>query len=326
MIVELTLEDAIQRFARTDFERKLIAYPFSFERTHFVYEQNGSILGRLSANCSIRDQERGYVGMFDVSAGGGREVALALLNAAESWLQNRGVTQIFGPVNYSTFFDYRFEVSRTGQDEPFPFFWEPRNPSSYPNWFQKAGFQIADEYFSRAYHQVQTILPASQQRYDDSIRAGFSVRTLDLKSNLNRELKILSRINASSFEENFIAEPFDEELYKSMIAPQYFAKLSEYTFFVLNPEGEEVGYFFLFVENGYLVWKTVAIIPEYQGAGLASFGIHHALQLALKNGVDKLLAALIRVGAPSEVLLNRASKLMLWEHRYAVFQKTVKKL
>jgi GNAT superfamily N-acetyltransferase len=109
-----------------------------------------------------------------------------------------------------------------------------------------------------------------------------------------------------------------------LIAPQYFSRLSEYTFFILNPAGEEIGYFFLFVENGYLVWKTVAILPEYQGAGLASFGIHHALQLALRNGVDKLLAALIRNGAPSEVLLNRAKSLQLWEHRYAVFEKSIK--
>jgi GNAT superfamily N-acetyltransferase len=324
MIVELSLEESLIRFARTEFEKKLIAYPFAFPRSHFIYEDQGHVLGRISANLSLRDPERGYIGMFDAEKDSSDAVASALIRAAEDWLLSQGVNRVYGPVNYSTFFDYRFEVARSGTEEKFPFFWEPRNPAHFPQWFLKNGYQVADEYFSRAFHRVQLILPVSQHRYDDALKAGFSTRTLDLSGNAAHELKMLSKINAGSFEESFIAEAFDEQLYRALIAPQYFSRLSEYTFFLLNPAGEEIGYFFLFVENGYLVWKTVAILPEYQGAGLASFGIHHALQLALKSGVDKLLAALIRTGAPSEVLLNRAKTLQIWEHRYAVFEKTVK--
>jgi GNAT superfamily N-acetyltransferase len=324
MIVELSLDESLIRFARTEFEKKLIGYPFAFARTHFIHEEKGRILGRISANLSLRDPERGYIGMFDCDATAGDSVASALIQAAECWLASKGVSRVYGPVNYSTFFDYRFEIARAGMEENFPFFWEPRNPTTHPKAFLQNGYQIADEYFSRAFHRVQLILPVSQHRYDEALKAGFSTRTIDLSGNAAHELKMLSKINAGSFEESFIAEAFDEQLYRALIAPQYFSRLSEYTFFILNPAGEEIGYFFLFVENGYLVWKTVAILPEYQGAGLASFGIHHALQLALRNGVDKLLAALIRIGAPSEVLLNRAKTLQIWEHRYAVFEKTFK--
>ena len=67
----------------------------------------------------------------------------------------------------------------------------------------------------------------------------------------------------------------------------------------------------------------MAILPEYQKAGLASFGIHHSLMLAEKYGIQKVIAALIRNGAPSEVLLKRAESFLIWEHRYAVFEKSI---
>lgn len=324
MIVELTIQEAIVRFARTDFERKLISYPFEFERTHFIDERNGVIVGRVSANLSLRDSTRGYIGMFDyqTSIDDSEQGASILIESAVRWLMNRGVKKIYGPVNYSTLFQYRFELPRDENEVAAPvFFWEPTQPEGFIKSFQNVGFTVAEEYHSRAYSNLQLILPKSQTRYEEALKSGFSTRPIDLASKPEHELKMLSKINAGSFDESFLAEPFDEKIYKALVAPQFIQYLSEFSFFILNQKGEEIGYFFLFPESDYLIWKTVAILPEYQGFGLAGFGIHHALMLAEKYSIKKVVCALIRKGAPSEVLLSRAVPFKIWEHRYAVFEK-----
>ena len=324
MIRELTLVEAVALFARNESEKEFISFPFTFERTHFVFMTGERISGRISANLSLRDSGRGYIGMFecDASSPHASTIAGELIAVTEKWLKDRGVKNAYGPVNYSTMYQYRFELPRDAGDQTPSFFWEPAQPAVYVDWFESAGYSVADRYFSKAFENLHLIVPKSQQRYDDALKMGFSTRVLDFSKDPQHELAMLSKINAGSFEESFLAEPFDEKAYRTLVAPRFFDVLSEFSFFILNPKGEEIGYYFLFPENGYLVWKTIAILPEYQKAGLAGFGIHHSLLLAEKHGIKKVVAALIRNGAPSEVLLKRGEQFQIWEHRYAVYGKT----
>jgi GNAT superfamily N-acetyltransferase len=323
MILELSLSEALKKFAKEESEIRFLSFPFQFERVHFIAIENGKSIGRISANRSLRDPDRGYIGMFecDPSLKNAQNTAASLIGSAEKWLTGRGVKKAYGPVNYSTMFSYRFELPRSSQPSVPSFFWEPTQPPDYLHWFRAAGYSVADEYFSRAFENLHLIVPKSQHRYEEALRLGYSTRALDFSKNPGHELSMLSQINAGSFEESFLAEPFDEKAYRELVAPQFFKVLSEFSFFILNPKGQEIGYFFLFPENGYLVWKTIAILPKYQKAGLAGFGIHHALLLCEKHGIRKVIAALIRKGAPSEVLLKRAESFLLWEHRYAVLEK-----
>jgi len=327
MIREISIQDLGQQFARTDFERKIFGFPFGFERVHFIdQEPDGRSTGRIAASISSRDAESGYIGFFECDPYGidAGSRALSLIHEACRWLQARGVRTIHGPVNYHTLFDYRLRLEDgPGSEAAPPFFWEPSQPACYVEWFRSAGFELAEEYHSRGYHHLDRILPKSQERFDLAVSKGFSVRSLDFSSNRSRDLLALTRINAGSFEQSFLAEPFDNRAYQELVAPRFALLLSEFSFFILNPSGEEIGYFFLFPESGYLVWKTLAILPEYQGAGLAAFGIHHALTLASRHGINRVVSALIRNGAQSEHLLRRGEAFQIWEHRYGVFKRTL---
>jgi GNAT superfamily N-acetyltransferase len=325
MIREVQMQDLEKRFAKTDFEKKVVGYPFAFDRVHFIDEgENGEILGRISANVSSRNPEAGYIGFFDCdpSVSGAKQQALSLIGQATLWLRDRGVRTVHGPVNYHTLFDYRMRLEDgPGSETPPEFFWEPSQPACHVDWFRRAGFELVEEYHSRGYHLLDRILPKSQDRFDQALAKGFSIRPLDFAINRNRDLTALTRINAGSFEQSFLAEPFDDRAYQELVVPRFAALLSEFSFFILSPSGEEIGYFFLFPESGYLVWKTLAILPEYQGVGLAAFGIHHALTLASRNGITRVVSALIRNGAQSEHLLKRGEAFQIWEHRYGVFRK-----
>lgn len=327
MIRELQIQDLRERFSRTEFEKKIFGFPFQFERVHFVSEgEGGEPCGRIAASVSLRDRETGYLGFFecDPTRPGAEDRARSLIDSATGWLRQRGVRTVYGPVNYHTLFDYRFRLpDEPGLEVPPVFFWEPSQPRNYVDWFLQAGFNLAEEYHSRGYRHLDQILPKSQSRFDDALAKGFSVRPLDFAGNRDQDLLALTRINAGSFEQSFLAEPFDEQAYQALVAPRFAALLSEFSFFIQNPSGEEIGYFFLFPESEYLVWKTLAILPEYQGAGLAAFGIHHALTLAARSGITKVVSAMIRNGAQSEHLLKRAESFQIWEHRYGVFKKTL---
>jgi GNAT superfamily N-acetyltransferase len=325
MIRQLGLEELVTGFARTEFERAIFGFPFGFDRAHWM-EEGVDRPGRLAANVSSRDPESGYIGFFDMdpSVPGATDRALALIGDAILWLRARGVRTVHGPVNYHTLFDYRFRLEDGPGTESAPvFFWEPSQPAVHVDWFKRAGFLQVEEYHSRGYRNLDLILPKSRDRYEQALKKGFSVRSLDFACNRNRDLQALTRINAGSFEQSFLAEPFDNRAYQELVAPRFASLLSEFSFFILNPEGEEIGYFFLFPESGYLVWKTLAILPVYQGAGLAAFGIHHALTLASGHGIERVVSALIRNGAASEHLLKRGEEYQIWEHRYGVFRKTL---
>ena len=326
MIHSLSLKEAETRFAKTPFEKKMVSYPFSFERAHFIDEENGQVLGRISANLSVKDPTRGYIGFFecDLSKPHAIERAKKLIHTAENWLKQRGVKTAYGPVNYFTLFSYRFELPRDENAKNTPeFSWEPTQPEAYVSFFTDEGYTVADEYFSKAYRLSNEVVEKSSHRFQAAEQAGFKTRPIDLKTDLKHELQALAKINEGSFQESFLSEPFDSKTYVTLGAPQFFEKITDFSFFLLNPQGKEVGYFFLFEDQGYLVWKTLAILPEYQKAGLAGFGMYHSFLKAQQKGLTQVITALIRRGAPSEVLLHRAQDLFLWEHRYAVFQKTL---
>ncbi len=327
-IRELDHQESVEVFPHNEGERELIAYPFDFDRAHFIALEDGRRIGRISANTSKRDPGRGYFGFFHVEETGLSEsedaCARALLSYAESWLRGKGASHIVGPVNYSTLFDYRIRLDpEEGDSGKEPFFWEPSGSPRSRVWFEREGYQVFEEYHSCAYRNVERVLPVSEKRYEEAIRSGFSTRPIRFTGGNSPDLEILFRINSRAFQDSFLAEPFDLDAYRTLNVPKYTKLLSDFSFFILNPEGREVGYFFLFPDRESLVWKTLALFPEYQKAGLAGFGIHHALKLALDRGISSVVSALIRRGAPSEALLSRAAPLKAWERRYGVFRKTL---
>lgn len=323
-ILKADLTNDLDRFGRDEWEKRVLRFPFAFEREHFLAHEGDRIIGRIAANRSERDPSRGYVGFLRVEETADRRKAVvhALLDQAESWLTARGVSKCYGPVNYHTMFDYRLRLpDRPGVPEAPSFFWEPSQPPEQVAWFEEVGYVLHEEYHSRAYRNLDSILPKSSKRYQEALDAGFSTRPIDLITDPGKTLAALVRVNSGSFAESVLSEPFDSAAYRALVAPKFTGLLSEFSFFILNPAGEEIGYFFLFQESGVLVWKTLAILPEYQGAGLAAFGIHHALLLAEKHGIKEVVAALIRKGAQSEHLLKRGEEFLVWEHRYGVFVK-----
>ena len=316
----------LQNFAQTPLELEMIQFPFTFKREHWLVEKNNKIIGRIAACISLSDPNRGYIGFYenDLEDSDRESISVLLLSTAESWLKKHGIRTVFGPINYSTWFNYRFqtEVERTADATDSQFEWEPTLAPEYFSDWKNNGFSIADTYHSKAYSKIGNSLKPTEPAYQKFIEQGFSMRPMQFQEFPEREAKAITKINRNSFSDNFIVEPIDPVAYQKLYAAPFSKYISDLCFFMLDPDKNEIGYNFSFVDQGYFVWKTMAIMKEFQGKSISTASIHYSLCLAQKKGVDNMVAALIRAGAPSEVLLNKIST-ALWTHHYSLLKKEI---
>lgn len=102
----------------------------------------------------------GLVGFFECEDR--IETARALLDEATRWLAAQGAARVVGPMNFSTWYRYRFV---TGGHERGPFLLEPYNAPWYGRLFQAAGFTPYRQYASlRVTHTPVAMLAAMHAR------------------------------------------------------------------------------------------------------------------------------------------------------------------
>lgn len=316
--------ELMKGFSQTPSELELLCYPFQFKRNHWIALHSGIMAGRIGAAVSLADPTRGYIGFYRNQMNGTDRSQLAnqLLDTAENWLRKNGVHQIYGPVDYSTWFNYRFQskiqIFNSSVDHQFD--WEPKyDPLSLQDWFQK-GYQEVEKYHSKAHTGIEQVLKLTEPNSSRLISEGYSFKPIDFKLHKEASKKTIDQINRNSFTGQFLFEPLDPVAYETLYAKPFVEWLSELSFFILNSEGRAIGYSFSFIDHGYLVWKTMAIEKEYQGKSLATLVIHRTIQLAIQQGITNMVAALMKSGGQSELLLNRISK-PLWTHEYTLLIK-----
>lgn len=316
--------ELIDAFSDSTAEHDLIRHRFPFNREHWIVMQDGQCVGRVGAALSISDPKRGYIGFFKNDLQKEDRILLSkqLLETAEQWLKQMGAKQVYGPIHYSTWFNYRFqskiECFNNARDQQFD--WEPKyDPRSIHEWIDH-GYQEVEKYHSKAHAGIKPVLKLTESNYNRLISEGYSTQTINLKQDPIHTLKTLEKINRHSFTDQFLIEPLDPVAYESLYAKPFSDKLSELSFFIKDPKGEEIGYSFSFIDHDYLVWKTMAIEKNHQGKSLATLAIHQTIRLATERGITNMVAALMKTGAQSELLLNRISK-PLWTHEYILLRK-----
>jgi GNAT superfamily N-acetyltransferase len=282
--------------------------------------------GRIGASLSQTDPKRGYIGFFEASD---FHAAKFLIDTATAWLKDHGVSKIYGPINFTTWFSYRFQMApEIGQavstdDLKIPqFHFEPAHPPEYPIWFQEYGFRVAETYHSDGLEGIYGIIDDTRKDYERSISSGYSFRTWNAQTLMEKEVPILYQLSVFGFKNNFLFESIPFELFRDLYVPLLDSKVDlKLSYFALDSNGKEVGFFFNFIDQQYFIMKTVAVLPEFRGRGLSNAMLHLAASEASRRGIDRVMAALVRDGNQSESY-SRKQKL-LWKKKYALFQLDV---
>ncbi len=294
----------------------------------WIARRGEALVGRIGANLSPTRPETGYVGFFEAAEGGDPEIARVLLETATTWLRERGVTKAYGPIDRSTWYNYRYRVeTRTADAMPAseePFAWEPWQPPGYVAAFQAAGFEEVERYHSHGYRGVDgmrlkdaadLIRGAADYALSQGYRfEPFSTRWADV-------LPDMYAMGNVCFTKNVLFEPlaWDEfvTLYEGVGAKVDYRPSS----WLVDKDGQKRGMMFAYVDRGYVVMKTVGVYPELRRGGLSLGLLWAACNRGLELGLDATLAALFKSGNASEGMLRGGfGGATAWRHDYALFQ------
>ncbi len=266
--------------------------------------------GKVKSRCALYDnpylfyqnKKAACIGNFE--SVNNEEIAAELLTHVSSNAKKLGAQFLIGPMNGSTWNDYRFSVHH---NQP-PFFLEPWHHLYYHDQFIKNGFAIIGKYFSSietdlAFHNPQVVEKERQLK-----QSGVTFRNISLVE-FEAELEKLFCFNAIAFQSNFLYTPINKDA---------FIKKYEETISIINPafviiaEDDKknlVGYIFC-VDDFFnkkeksLILKTVARHPDKKWSGTG----HVLGKMICEKAIDNNYKSIIHSFMYEEGTSNKMSK------------------
>ncbi|MDD4858765.1 MAG: hypothetical protein PHR56_00965 [Dehalococcoidales bacterium] len=183
------------------------------EVTHFLAHRNGSTVGRISAAVNHRFNEFhrtsiGFFGFFETIED--YTVAEALLDKARSWVQDRKMTVLRGPGEYSNATYERQGILVEGFQHP-PTMELTHNPPYYAGLLENYGFNKAKDYYAYTFDVQTPVLPRLKKVVDE-VRRRRTIETRPLNpKELNAEVRLIVRIYNESWCDNWGFLPITDE-------------------------------------------------------------------------------------------------------------------
>ena len=288
------------------------AFYDSAEAQPFLARRNGQVVGRILAIVNhayneIYTEHRGFFGFFesidDV------DVAQELFSAARTWLAERNLTRMRGPVNPSM--NYECGLLVDGFDSA-PTFMMTYNPAYYPKLFEACGFTKAQDLLAYFGHIDQ--MPAIDGRLGqiaEQVRERFDVKVRPLdRRNFRRDVEVFLKMYNGSMVLTWDYVP---------ISPSEIEYLSKSLRFLLIPElamiadaeGQTAGVvlclpdynprikridgrlfpfgFVRLLRNKRAIKRVrvvaINVLPEFQRLGLGLVLLRALMPAALANGI-----------------------------------------
>ncbi|MBN1525633.1 MAG: hypothetical protein JW904_14235 [Spirochaetales bacterium] len=284
---------------------------------NFLVISDNAVIARCTAFFNQlafhNDKQTGFIGLFE--AVHDLEAASILLDAAIEYLREQGAAYVWGPVNFSTWENYRF---LTGEAKHAPFYGEPYNPPYYPEMFAANGFKKIKTYYSHLITDNQQVLHSEQIHRERFDKNNYTIRPIQL-GRFEHELHILYGISASAFRFNF---GYTEKSFAGFRA-QYI-KLrpfieKENILIAEDAHGTPAGYAFTFRDNAdairrmngsldifskikfivtpkspdTLIFKTIAVAPGLRKVRVGAALVYAVHEYAVRNGFARVIHALM---------------------------------
>jgi N-acetylglutamate synthase-like GNAT family acetyltransferase len=301
------------------------------EVAYFVAQDGaGRRVGRMAATLGPT-ADVGLVGLLAMTDRRSDSVFGALLSECERWLMSRGVDKVYGPVDFSTFFEYRMRDRAEERGPEADFSWEPAQPRGWLLAFEAAGYAPVERYHSEFYEAteacplravVESLAPAWRAATDRGMEfVPFSeVRPVD------RLLPIIEAITFDAFEGNFLYSPIPAGVFRTVYSPMVGRHDLSLSQLVRTPDGEEVGFLYAFEDAGYCVIKSMAVRPAWRRLRLSNALLQRCLTRVDEKGLTRFASAFVREGNVSGFLEDRLHEhpLRTWKHHYVLLGKTLK--
>lgn len=294
----------------------------------FMAFRGAEPVGRVSAHLNARHDERhgpgtGFVGFFECEDD--PATAGSLFNAAENWLRSRGRRIAQGPLSFGIYDEVGVLVE--GFATP-PFVLTPHNPPYYGRLFEENGWRKAvDWYAYRGKHGV------SEEGVDPRFgwyarrvlgRPGLTVRNLDPKEHLDREVEIVKSIFNAAWDGNWGHVPFSDrefERLKEAVVRMVIPEMSP----VIEVDGKPVAFALALCDANVAVkriggrlfplgWLTLlatlrrtdrfrlilmGVLGEYRHKGLEAAMYHQVMREAIRLGYREIeMSQIVETNGP----------------------------
>ncbi len=180
----------------------------------FIARLRGENVGRISAHIDHLalelPEEQGFgpgTGMFGYFDAESEDVAHALLAKAESWLRERGMTKVLGPISLSIWEEPGLLVR--GQDHS-PMIMMGHHPAHYRAWIESAGYRIEKTLLTYDLDVTRDFPPLVQRIVKSGERnERIRIRPIDL-GDWDEEVRTVLHILNDAWSSNWGFVPFTE--------------------------------------------------------------------------------------------------------------------
>ena len=259
---------------------------------HFLIV-DGNHRGRVAAIINPRlldehGQPYGLLGFFECEDHD--DTAHRLLDQGLEWLAKRGATLVRGPINFTTWHDYRLVASNHVEG------WIPGEPyhhDYYPRLWAAAGFASATSFCSNWLDDPAAYMDEVGDRAATCRAAGYEVRAL--ASGADRDaLFELARVGLAAA---WMYSPIERDEFDALTLPGHVDVVAPHAYLVTAADGEPAGFLHTLpvVLDGHQVSvaKTMAVLPEHRARSVGDLLNHTWIDAQLAVGCRDFVWALV---------------------------------
>lgn len=262
----------------------------------FIASKEGADVARCAAIINRRYQAEkqagaGFIGFFAAAEDCGTEVA-EMIQCAEKWLKEKGVTKVIAPVNGGAPQNMGFLAAAFDKDPMFP---APWHPSYYQAYIESWGYQPTYPLWFYEIDFACEKYREARQRYAN--HATVTIRPIS-KKNWNRDIEILTSLLNETFVNEWEFTTLDNVVAKEFFGPMK-PILDAHQIQFAEVDGKPVGFCFALPDltplfrgfNGSVglpaIFKLLFRAKKFQRAGILGIGVTEAYR---GKGVSKALA------------------------------------
>lgn len=255
--------------------------------------------GRVAAIVNPRLVEEGrpigLLGFFECQDDD--DTARRLLDLGCEWLDRQGCRLARGPIDFTTFHNYRLVVSSAARGY-IP--GEPYHPDWYPRLWRAAGMTAAGSYSSNwLSHEMLADLSA---RADRCRAEGYTIRHLAGAG----DLEALYRLSLSAFADAFLYTPIERDEFAALYGADRAGAVASSSYLALAPDGEPVGFLYGYPaeldDQPAMVCKTITVAPAHRRSGAYHLLLHTWFREQHDAGHRRFVGALMhREGSPARL-------------------------
>lgn len=280
----------------------------------FLARRNGKVIGRIAAilnqgHLDLYHDDRGFFGFFECEDD--QEAANALFDAARSWLRERGIHNIRGPMNPSMNHEVGLLIDGFHNS---PMFMMTYNPKYYERLIKNYGFQKAQDMY--AFVGYLDMLPGIINKYTglaEKIKERFNVKVRKMdESHFDEEVHMFLDVYNRSISNTWGYVPMSpEELkqeadgLKTLLVPDLaicaeidgkpigvLVCLPDFNPSIKKIKGKLFPFGFITLLNTKKHFKEIRsisanVLPEYQMMGIPLLLMQALIPAAEKWGINK---------------------------------------